>query len=84
MVDRHVVTKQRMPSIKSVIKGIEAELEKENTPEGKAQLERALDYWKRRKKKCQAFDTVSKSALKRMQKRITYLESVLIKHRIEY
>ena len=49
MVDRHVVTKQRMPSIKSVIERIESELAKEVDPKGKEQLEKNLDYWKRRK-----------------------------------
>jgi len=47
-MDRHVVTKQRMPSIKAVIERIEAALAVEVDPKGKAQLERALDYWKRR------------------------------------
>ena len=50
MVNRHVVTKQRLPSTKSIIKKIEASLATETTPKGKAQLEKALDYWKRRQK----------------------------------
>jgi len=48
-MDRHVVTKQRMPSIKTVIENIEAALLVEKTEKGREQLERALDYWKRRR-----------------------------------
>ena len=48
-MDRHVITKQRMPSIKTVIKNIEAQLAMEMDPKGREQLERYLDYWKRRK-----------------------------------
>jgi len=47
-VDRHIVTKQRAPSIKTVIKKIEAALATEVDPKDKEQLERALDYWKGR------------------------------------
>ena len=50
-VDRHVVTKQRSPSIKSIIQRIEADLKVETTEKGKAQLEKYLDYWKGRKNK---------------------------------
>ena len=54
MVNRHVVTKQRMPSIKTVIKNIEAALATEVDPKGKEQLEKYLEYWKRRKEEsCQ-------------------------------
>ena len=49
MVDRHIVTKQRMPSIKSIIEGLEAQLAMEVNPKGKEQLEKYLEYWKRRK-----------------------------------
>ena len=52
-MNRHVVTKQRMPSIKSIIKGIEDALAVEADPKGREQLERYLDYWKRRRKSCQ-------------------------------
>lgn len=47
--NRHVVTKQRMPSIKTVIKNIESALASEVDPKGRTQLERALDYWNRRR-----------------------------------
>ena len=53
-MNRHVVTKQRAPSIKSLIAKIEAQLAIEVDPRGKAQLERALDYWKRRKEESYA------------------------------
>lgn len=46
MVDRHVVTKQRAPSDKEMIRRVEAALAIEENPKGRAQLERALDYWK--------------------------------------
>jgi len=49
-MDRHIVTKQRMPSIKSLIKNIEAQLAMEVNPKGKEQLEKYLGYWKRRQK----------------------------------
>lgn len=50
MVDRHVVTKQRAPSIKEIIKRIEDLLAAEATEKGKTQLEKSLGYWKGRKK----------------------------------
>ena len=42
MADRHVVTKQRAPSIKSMIGRLELLLEVEETERGKCQLENAL------------------------------------------
>jgi len=48
MVNRHVVTKQRASSIRSIIKGIEDALLVEVVPKGKEQLEKYLEYWKRR------------------------------------
>jgi len=48
MVDRHVVTKQRAPSIKSIIAGLEAQLAVEVDPQGREQLEGYLEYWRRR------------------------------------
>ena len=50
MVNRHVVTKQRAPSIKSIIKGIEDALLVKVDPKGREQLEKYLEYWKRRVK----------------------------------
>ena len=44
MVDRHVVTKQRAPSIKSIILRIEDALKTEVDPKGKEQLEKYLEY----------------------------------------
>ncbi len=49
MVNRHVVTKQRAPSIKSLIERIEAQLAMEIDPSGREQLEKYLEYWKRGK-----------------------------------
>jgi len=49
MVNRHVVTKQRAPSIKSIIERLEAQLAVEVDPEGREQLEKYLECWKRRK-----------------------------------
>ena len=49
MVDRHVVTKQKAPSIRSIIGGIEDALKTEVDPEGREQLEKYLEYWKGRK-----------------------------------
>jgi len=49
MVDRHVVTKQQAPSIKSIIEGLEAQLAVEVDPEGREQLEKYLEYWKGRR-----------------------------------
>ena len=54
MVDRHVVTKQRSPSIKEVIARIEAMLVVETTEKGRAQLEKYLKYWERRKEESHA------------------------------
>ena len=56
MTDRHIVTKQRMPSTKSVIKRIETALAVEETTRGKVQLEKALDYWKRRRNEAEEQD----------------------------
>ncbi len=50
MVNRHVVTKQRAPSTKEVIRRIEELLAVETAEKGKAQLEHALAYWKTPKK----------------------------------
>jgi len=50
MVDRHIRTTQRAPSIKEVITRIEKAIETETNPEGRALYERALDYWKNRRK----------------------------------
>jgi len=49
MVNRHVVTKQKAPSTKEVIRRIEDLLAVETTERGKAQLERSLEYWKGRR-----------------------------------
>lgn len=49
MVDRHLITRQRKPSIKSIIEKIEAAIETEVDPAGREQLEKYLDYWKRRR-----------------------------------
>jgi len=49
MVNRHVVTKQRAPSIKSIIERLEVQLAVEVDPKGREQLERYLDYWKGRR-----------------------------------
>jgi len=54
MVDRHVVTKQRAPSIKSIIQRLEDALKTEVDPKGKEQLEKYLEYWKRRKEESYA------------------------------
>ena len=54
MVDRHVVTKQRAPSVKSIIQKIEDALKTEVDPKGKEQLEKYLEYWKRRKEESHA------------------------------
>jgi len=54
MVDRHVVTKQRSPSIKSIIQKIEDALKTEVDPKGKEQLEKYLEYWERRKEESRA------------------------------
>jgi hypothetical protein len=51
MVDRHVKTKQRSPSIKSVLAGIREAQAKETTPEGKATWQDAIDYWEKRLKR---------------------------------
>jgi len=53
-MDRHIVTKQRAPSIKSLIAKIEAQLAIETDPKGKEQLEKYLEYWKRRKEESHA------------------------------
>ncbi len=51
MVNRHVITKQRAPSIKTVLARIEAMLKVETTEKGRAQLEKSKDYWLSRLKR---------------------------------
>ncbi len=51
MVDRHIRTKQRPPSIKTIITRLEAKLEVEETTKGKEDIQRYIDYWKDYKKK---------------------------------
>ncbi|KKL53263.1 hypothetical protein LCGC14_2277210 [marine sediment metagenome] len=51
MVNRHVVTKQRAPSIKEMVRRTEALLEEETDPKGIKQLEGYLAYWKGRQKR---------------------------------
>lgn len=50
-VDRHVVTKQRSPSNREMVRRCEALLEKEETEAGRAQIEKALTYWKEQAKR---------------------------------
>ncbi len=50
MVNRHVVTKQRAPSTKSMIARIEVKLAMELTPEDRSYYEYALDFWRKPKK----------------------------------
>ena len=46
MIDRHVRTKQRAPSIRSIIARLEKMLEIETSEEGRILLQRGIDYWK--------------------------------------
>ncbi|KKN76946.1 hypothetical protein LCGC14_0365980 [marine sediment metagenome] len=45
MTNRHVVTKQQAPSIKSIIAELEAQLEIEVDPKSREQLMKYLEYW---------------------------------------